>query len=50
MGCVRVGEVAKGGQLIAKHGQERMGIGTMSKKAGSPNKLKKRVTEIKGDK
>jgi hypothetical protein len=38
MGCVRVGEVAKGGQLIDCQGQEWMGIRTMSKKAGSPSK------------
>ncbi len=35
MGCVRVGEAAKGGQLIANQGQEWMGT---SKKAGSPSK------------
>jgi hypothetical protein len=40
MGCVRVGEVAKGEQLIANHGQEWMGIRTTSKTAGSPSKLK----------
>jgi hypothetical protein len=34
MGCVRVGKAAKGGQLIANQGQEWMGIGTTSKKAG----------------
>jgi hypothetical protein len=38
MGCVRVGEEAKGGQLIANHGQECMGIRPTSKKAGSPSK------------
>jgi hypothetical protein len=31
--CVRVGEVAKGEQLIANQGQEWMGIHTTSKKA-----------------
>ncbi len=40
MGCVRVGEAAKGGQLIANQGQEWMGIHTMNKKAGSPGKKK----------
>ncbi len=40
MGCVRVGEVAMGGQLIANQGQEWMGIRTTSKKAGSPSKYK----------
>jgi hypothetical protein len=35
MGCVRVGEVAKGGQLTANQGQEWMGIRTTSTKAGS---------------
>jgi hypothetical protein len=38
MGCVRVGEAAKGGQLIANQGQEWMGIYIMSEKAGSPSK------------
>jgi hypothetical protein len=36
--CGRVGESAKGGQLIANQGQEWMGIPTTSKKAGSPSK------------
>jgi hypothetical protein len=38
MGCVGVGEVAKGEQLIENLGQEWMGIHTTSKKAGSPSK------------
>ncbi len=38
MGCVRLGEVAKGKQLIANQGQEWMGIHTTSKKTGSPSK------------
>jgi hypothetical protein len=38
MGCVRVGEAAKGGQLLANQGQEWMGIRTMSKKGGSSSK------------
>jgi hypothetical protein len=38
MGCVRVGEVAKGEQLIANQGQEWMGIRTMNKIAGSLSK------------
>ncbi len=38
MGCVGVGEVAKGGQSIANYGQEWMGIRIMSKKACSPSK------------
>ncbi len=38
MGCVRVGEAAKDGQLITNQGQEWMGVRTMSKKAGSPSK------------
>jgi hypothetical protein len=38
MGCVRVGEVAKGGQLIANQGQEWVGMRTTSKEAGSPSK------------
>jgi hypothetical protein len=38
MGCVTMGDVAKGVQLIANQGQERMGIRTTSKKAGSPSK------------
>jgi hypothetical protein len=38
MGCVGVGEAAKGEQLIANQGQEWMGILTTSKKAGSPSK------------
>jgi hypothetical protein len=38
MGCVGVGEAAKGEQLIANQGQEWMGIRTMSKKGGSPSK------------
>jgi hypothetical protein len=38
VGCVRVGELAKGEQLIANQGQEWMGICTTSKKAGSPSK------------
>ncbi len=38
VGCVRVGEVAKGEQSIANQGQEWMGIRAMNKKAGSPSK------------
>ncbi len=38
MGCVRVGQVAKGGQLIANQRQEWMGIHTTTKKAGYPTK------------
>ncbi len=33
VGCERVGEQAKGGQLLADQGQEWMGIRTTSKKA-----------------
>ncbi len=32
MGCVRVGEAVKGGQLIANQGQEWMGIRTATRK------------------
>jgi hypothetical protein len=38
VGCKRVGEVAKDGQLLANQGQEWMGIHAMGKKAGSPSK------------
>ncbi len=38
VGCVWVGEVAKGGQLIANQGQEWMGIRATIKEAGSPSK------------
>ncbi len=38
MGCLRVGEAAKGEQLRANQGQEWMGIRTTSKIADSPNK------------
>jgi hypothetical protein len=38
VGCVRVGEVAKGEQSIANQGQEWMGIRATSKKAGSLSK------------
>jgi hypothetical protein len=38
MGCVGVGEVAKGEQLIANQGKEWKGISTTSKKACSPSK------------
>jgi hypothetical protein len=38
MGCVGVGEVAKGKQLIANQGQVWMGIRATSKIAGSPSK------------
>jgi hypothetical protein len=38
VGCERVGELAKGGQLLADQGQEWMGIRTISKEAGSPSK------------
>jgi hypothetical protein len=38
MGCVGVGEVAKGELSIANQGQEWMGIRTASKIAGSPSK------------
>jgi hypothetical protein len=40
MGCVGVGEVAKGEQLIANQGQEWMGIRATSKIASSPSKKK----------
>jgi hypothetical protein len=56
MGRVRVGEAAKGGQLITKQGQEWMGICTTSKKAGSPsskkagNKEQGVVSKIAGNK
>ncbi len=33
MGCLGVGEVARGEQLIANQGQEGMGISTMSKRS-----------------
>jgi hypothetical protein len=48
MGCVGVGGVAKGEQLIANQGQEWMGIRTTSKKAGSPSKKKEVTTEKSG--
>jgi hypothetical protein len=38
VGCVGVGEVAKGEQSIANHGQEWMGIRATIKKVGSPSK------------
>jgi hypothetical protein len=38
LGCVGVGEGAKGEQSIANQGQEWMGIRAMSKIAGSPSK------------
>ncbi len=38
VGCGRVGEAAKGGQLLANQGEEWMGIRTTRKKAGSPSK------------
>ncbi len=38
VGCERVIEAAKGGQLLSNQGQEWMGIRAMSKKAGSPSK------------
>ncbi len=38
MGCVGVGEAAKGEKLIANQGQEWMDMRTTSKKAGSPSK------------
>jgi hypothetical protein len=38
VGCERVGEVAKGGQLLANQGQEWMGICAPSKEDGSPRK------------
>ncbi len=38
VGCVRVGEVAKGKQSIANQGQESMGIRATIKKAGFPSK------------
>jgi hypothetical protein len=37
VGCERVGELAKGGQLLADQGQEWMGIRATSKEAGSPS-------------
>ncbi len=39
-GCIGVGELAKGKQLIANQGQEWMGIRTTSKIAGSPSSKK----------
>jgi hypothetical protein len=38
VGCERVGEAAKGGQLLANQGQEWLGIRATSKKACSPSK------------
>ncbi len=38
VGCEKVGEAAKGRQLLANQGQEWMGICATSKKAGSPSK------------
>ncbi len=38
VGCERVGELAKGGQMLADQGQEWMGIRTTSKEFGSPSK------------
>ncbi len=38
VGCERVGELAKGRQLLANQGQEWMGIRSTSKKGGSPSK------------
>jgi hypothetical protein len=38
VGCERVGELVKGGQLLADQGQEWMGIRTTSKEADSPSK------------
>jgi hypothetical protein len=38
LGCVGVGEAAKGKQLTANQGQEWMNIRTTSKKADSPSK------------
>ncbi len=40
MGCGRVGDAAKGGQLITNQGKEWMGIRTTSKKAGSTRSKK----------
>ncbi len=49
MGCLGVGETARGGQLIANQGQEWMGICTTTRKAGSPSKKKEGLTSVRGD-
>jgi hypothetical protein len=40
VGCERVGELAKGGQLLADQGQKWMGIRTTSKEAGSQSNIR----------
>ncbi len=47
MGCLGVGEAARGEQLRANQGQEWMGICITSKEAGSLSKYKEGLSHIK---
>jgi hypothetical protein len=47
VGCLEVGEAARGEQLIANQGQEWMGIRTTSKKSWFSKKVKREVDKCK---
>ncbi len=48
MGCVGLGETAKGKQSIANQGQKWMGIRATIEKAGSPSKYSKKWATQRG--
>jgi hypothetical protein len=49
MGCLGVGEAARGGQLIANQGQECGWVfAPRAKEAGSPSKYKKVLDHVRG--
>ncbi len=50
MGCLGVGEAARGEQLIANQGQEWMGIRPRAKEAVSQSKQKEGLSHIRGGK
>ncbi len=47
MGCLGVGEAARGEQLIANQGQERMGIRTTSKKSWYSKEVESGIDKCK---
>ncbi len=50
MGCLGVGETARGEQLIANQGQESIVFAQRAKETGSPSKQKEGLSHMKGGK